>query len=119
MPVPSILEYEALRRLIGADLEQRLAAVEAQLRGEGAPPQPEPLKARNAERVAEGERLREAISVIVRAHPGRPRLSAKHVLRSLTSTQAWDGPLPSVRTVQRHMDALRQSDTPPRGASID
>jgi len=105
MPVPSIIEYEGLRRLLGADLEQRLAAVEAQLRGEGAPRPPSALAERNASAVADGHRLRAAIGSILTAHQESAGMTGKPVLRAL-GRQKW-APLPSLRTVRWHMQQIR------------
>jgi len=63
----------------------------------------------NAERQAQGARLRQLIRAIVESHTGPERLTAKRILRQLA---AMDGAtlgreLPSLRTVQWHLRAIR------------
>jgi len=103
VPVLSILEYQALKALLDSHLPERLAALEEGQRADG---RPRPLGRVNAGRQAAGERLRAAVSAVMTTQADA---SAKHVLRAL-GRQGW-APLPSVRTVQRHMDALRRCDT--------
>jgi hypothetical protein len=84
-----------------AELRWRVADLEAQ---RGAPVA---LRAHNAALQAASERLRSAIAGILTE---RPDATGKECLRALERL-AWS-PLPSVRTVQRHMDTLRQRQTP-------
>jgi hypothetical protein len=81
------------------DHEKRLAAIEQLL----ARPR-SPLARCNMQRKAEGGRLRAAIEVIIAE---TPRATAKQVLKALASVDLGRGALPSVRTVQWHMTALK------------
>lgn len=99
MPLLSIAEYDRF-----LTLERRVAAVEAQL-AERESRQSEPLKRRNAARVAAGQQLRDRIAAILATHPGPGQMSAKHVLNALAA--AARAPLPSLRTVRWHMAQIR------------
>ena len=91
---------ELLRRI--RDLEGELAHLRRQLEAG-----PDTLRRVNDERQASAERLREAIAAALtrEAHP--EAVSAKQVMKALARA-GWTE-LPSVRTVQRHLDALRHS----------
>jgi hypothetical protein len=54
-----------------------------------------------ANRMAASE-LRDEIRAVMLAHQGTERLTAKRVLAKLTR-----GPLPSIRTIQEHMQIIR------------
>ncbi len=107
MPILSITEYRRFLTLDRqyADLQARVAALEARLCGETAPRQSGPLRARNSVRAAEGQRLRESIADILTHNRGSGELTAKHVLRTLEEADI--DRLPSLRTVRWHMAALR------------
>jgi len=66
----------------------------------------DPLHVRNAVRKAEGARLRKAIERILAAHP---EFTAKHVLRSLSLSELGRTAMPSVRAVQWHINAVRNT----------
>lgn len=85
-----------------ADCRARIAALEVRQT-------PVPLKRRNAARQAEAERLREAIASTLAEHPQPDTLTAKGVLRALERVGV--APLPSERTVLRHLTAIRHGRT--------
>lgn len=88
-----------------ATLEQMLATARA-----------EPRRGRsNADRQADGNRLRAAIEGILSAHP---EYTAKHVLRALSSADLGRQSLPSVRAVQWHVKALRNTPCALRSPQI-
>ncbi len=68
---------------------------------------PNALRQRNARRQAESERLQAAIATTLTQVPHREVITAKEALRALARA-GWTS-LPSVRTVQRHLDALRHT----------
>ena len=98
---------ELLRRI--RDLEAELAHLRAQLEAG-----PDTLRRVNGERQAGAERLREAIAAALAREADPEAVSAKQVMKALA--QAGWTELPSVRTVQRHLDALRHSARVARGA---
>lgn len=69
----------------------------------------------NAQRRAEGAHLRAAIEEILAAHPD---YTAKHVLRALAAIDLGRQELPSVRTVQWHITALRNTSPALRTTNI-
>ena len=75
---------------------------------------PETLRRVNGERQASAERLREAIAQAIAREANPEAMSAKVVMKALA--QAGWTELPSVRTVQRHLDAVRHSARVARGA---
>lgn len=75
----SVNERLAELERIAREQGERIAALEVRAQGEAAPQRSAPLKRRNAERVAGGARLREAIQQILAAHPGPGEMAAKHV----------------------------------------
>jgi DNA-binding transcriptional ArsR family regulator len=90
-----------------ADLERtvlaqgsRLTALAARVGQQGAP-----LRQYSAQRRAAGARLRAAIGSILAAHPGSGEMTAKDVLRALERGAL--RPLPALRTVRWHLQALR------------
>ena len=96
-----------LRRI--RDLEAELARLRRQL-GAG----PDTLRRVNDERQAGAERLREAIAQALGREADPEAVSAKVVMKALARA-GWTE-LPSVRTVQRHLDPLRHSARVARGA---
>jgi hypothetical protein len=109
MPVLCLDEYRRLRALLDAGLLERVAALEAQVRGEGAPQQPEPLRQRNASLQANAARLHAEIERILAEHRGPRRLSAKRVLQALADTDIGRAEQPSIRTIQWHIAQLRNA----------
>jgi|SRR5450759_4591679 len=71
-------------------------------------PSPGTLPRNNALRRAEGAQLRAAIERVLATHPD---YSAKHVLKALAAVDLGRQTLPSVRAIQWHITALR--NTPP------
>lgn len=67
----------------------------------------EPLRRANAERQVEGNRLRKAIETVW-GHLDRPA-TAKQILRELRVAEIGRAQLPSVRTVQWHLKAIRHN----------
>ena len=96
LPDPSAL----LRRV--RDLERENGRLRAQLAAA-----PASLQRVNDERQAASERLREAIAQALAREADPEAASAKQVMKALARA-GWTE-LPSVRTVQRHLDALRHS----------
>jgi hypothetical protein len=89
---------EQMRKLL-----ERVQGLErAQAPAPAAPPR------NNALRRAEGAKLRASIERILTTHP---EYSAKHVLKALAAVDFGRQTLPSVRAVQWHITALR--NTPP------
>lgn len=87
------------------DLAKRVEALE-QTR---APSRAEPRRGRNnADRQAEGDRLRAAIDGILGAHP---EYTAKQVLREILAVDLGRQELPSVRTVQWHIRHIRNAQS--------
>ncbi len=84
------------------DLEADLTHLRAQLEAG-----PDTLRRVNDERQASAERLREAIVAALAREADLEVVSAKVVMKALARA-GWTE-LPSVRTVQRHLDALRHS----------
>jgi hypothetical protein len=88
-------------------VEKRVAALEAAIK---PPPTPAQVLARsNASRKASGERLREDIRQVVRGHTGPKPITASGVRVALSSSNARDGKLPALRTVQWHLTAIRNA----------
>ena len=89
---------ELLRRI--RDLERENARLRQQIEAG-----PEPLRRLNETRQASAERLRDAIAAAVAREADPEAVSAKVILRALER----DGfePLPSERTVLRHLTDLR------------
>jgi hypothetical protein len=85
------------------DLAKRVATLEQLLATSRKDP---PRRPNNAARRVEGDKLRAAIEGILTAHPG---YSAKHVLKALATVDLGRQALPSVRTVQWHLKALRNT----------
>ncbi|MGA7540621.1 MAG: hypothetical protein WBW93_17830 [Steroidobacteraceae bacterium] len=102
---PSVID-QALEAQIMEAVEQAIAA---RLTSDTAPGQPAPLRARNAVRVAEGARLREAIRPLLEADRGPSRGAAKRVLRALGETDIGRAEQPSLRAVQHHITQLRKA----------
>lgn len=102
----SVTERLAELERVVREQGERIATLEARAQGEIAPRQPAPLKRRNAQRVADGTRLREAIRGILAAHPGPAEMTGKSV-RAALERQGW-APMPSARTVQWHMAELHR-----------
>ncbi len=87
---------------------ERLAAAQAErIRELEAGRPPDALRERNAVRQAESERLRQALAATLADAPHPGTITAKEALRALERA-GFDAP-PSVRTVQRHLDALRHT----------
>ena len=74
---------------------------------------PATLQRVNDERQAASERLREAIAQALASEADPEAVSAKQVMKALARAGWTD--LPSVRTVQRHLDSLRHSAYVARG----
>ena len=98
MPIPGILEWRRLQELMDARILERLASLEAQLRGDGAP------------RVGESRRsdvrqLRQAIAEVLASQPDSDGMTAKQMRRALER----DGfeRVPPERSLLRHMTAVR------------
>ncbi len=102
LPDPSAL----LRRV--RDLERENGRLRAQLAAA-----PASLQRVNDERQAASERLREAIAQALASEADPEAVSAKQVMKALARAGWTD--LPSVRTVQRHLDSLRHSAYVARG----
>lgn len=100
MPLLSMAEYARFLAL-----EQRIAQIEERLATDGR--QPAPLRDRNAERVADGERLREAIAEILVSHRGPREVSRKEVLRALERMDI-GRKLPSLSTIGWHLREIRR-----------
>ena len=98
---------ELLRRI--RDLEAELASLRRQLEAG-----PETLRRVNGERQAAATRLQEAIAAALAREADPGALTAKQVMKALARA-GWTE-LPSVRTVQRHLDPLRHSARVARGA---
>ena len=101
-PDPSAL----LRRV--HTLEAENARLRAQLEAG-----PETLRRVNDERQAAATRLQTAIAQALASEADRGTLTAKEVMKALARAGWTD--LPSVRTVQRHLDSLRHSAYVARG----
>ena len=76
--------------------------------GDASTAAPEAFRAHNADRKAEGDRLREAIRGVLAAHPDQV-LSARQVLHHLDVASIGRNALPDVRTVQRHLRVLYET----------
>ncbi|MGH7106800.1 MAG: hypothetical protein ACREFT_09855, partial [Acetobacteraceae bacterium] len=93
----------------GADPEPRIRALEtenARLRRHIADleaRQPEPLRERNVNAQAAGERLRGAIEDILATHQGPGQMTRKHVLRALEHMDIGRDKLPSLSAIGWHM----------------
>lgn len=85
------------------DLAKRVAALEQMLTASKAPPR---SRRNSAERRAEADWLRTTIEGILAAHP---EYGPKHVLKALASIDLGRQALPSVRTIQWHLQSLRNS----------
>ncbi len=85
------------------DLAKRVATLEQMLATSRKDPA---FRRNNAARRVEGDKLRAAIEGILAAHPD---YSAKHVLKALAAVDLGRQALPSVRTVQWHIKALRKT----------
>jgi hypothetical protein len=83
------------------DLKRRVEVLERE-----RPSEPRSLHAINAQRVAAGQKLRQAITAIIATYPG---IAAKQV-QAVLDRQAW-APLPSVRTIRLHLQRLRSAAT--------
>ena len=99
-----------LRRI--HELEAELAHLRAQLEAG-----PATLQRVNGERHAAAERLQEAIAAALAREPDPGTLTAKQVLRTL-EREGFE-PLPSERTVLRHLTDLRGHGHTPRGDQGD
>ena len=98
MPILGILQMRALEELLAARLLERVAALEAQLRGDGAP--------RGGEsRRAEVRQLRQAIAEVLASQPDSDGLTAKQVGRALERA-GFERPPPE-RSLLRHMKLVR------------
>ena len=95
-----------LRRV--RDLERENACLRAQLAAA-----PASLQRVNDERQVAATRLQAAIAAALAREADPGTLTAKQVLRALAQAGWTD--LPTVRTVQRHLDALRHSPCVARG----
>ena len=112
----AIIEGQRAALAYGSDPDQgrRIRALEAlaaaqveRIRELEAARPPDALRERNAVRQAESERLRQALAATRADAPHLGTITAKEALRALE--RAGFDPLPSVRTVQRHLDALRHT----------
>ena len=99
-----------LRRI--RDLEGENSGLRRQLEALGHAPAA--LQRVNDERQAAATRLQEAIAAALAREADPEAVSAKQVMKALARA-GWTE-LPSVRTVQRHLDALRHSAHVARGA---
>jgi hypothetical protein len=86
-------------------VEQLAKRVEALERAAG---RAAPLRRLNAERKADGARLRKAIDRILATHP---EFTAKHVLRALPLAELGRTEPPSVRALQWHIKAIRATNS--------
>ena len=98
MSIATDVKVATLEGLVKA-LLTRVQALE-HLRVPAAPPR------NNAKRRADGEHLRAAVETILASHPD---YTAKHVLKALAAIDLGRPSLPSVRTVQWHLTALRNT----------
>ena len=100
-------DTSALLRRIG-DLERENGRLRQQLEAG-----PETLRRVNDERQAAATRLQTAIAQALASEAAPEAVSAKQVMKALARAGWTD--LPSVRTVQRHLDSLRHSAYVARG----
>ena len=97
-----------------AALEASVKSLLARVHALEHPQVPAPATPRNnAKRRADGTHLRAAIEVILASHP---EYTAKHVLKALASIDLGRQALPSVRTIQWHLTALRNTSAALRTA---
>jgi len=96
-----------LQRMV-RERDERIAALESR-----KTPPLEPLREHNAKRQADAERLRAEIERIAAESSPDQKLTAKRVLRILE--RAYEGKLPSERTVRLHLERTRQRQ---RGAVL-
>jgi hypothetical protein len=102
-------------RVLGLEEQMRKLLERVQALEHVKAPSPGTIPRNNALRRAEGAQLRAAIERILAANPD---YSAKHVLKALASMDLGRQALPSVRAVQWHIKALRNTRCALRSESI-